>query len=282
MTTTPEASTAKSGSLPAPPQQQRRPGERVCEAVRSRITPLQSQYLADVPSAVAALAQLRRGVGRPAYDSPVEWGIVGLESLARMRQHDGEEGHFVGGPRHVAREDEAMHLAVTLYALHQQSERKKRMYVQGIPFGAAVRTLATLPPGVKAGSAEPVPEPRDEQPKSEPTEANTAETSETAPRREQEISETVRKRFLRVGTATALEPLTVRLREIVLLLRARDIPFDHGLLADQLTSWLDPSQRDLVRRQWGREFTHHTGRRGSRPDTVPAPRDAGGATAAPA
>jgi CRISPR system Cascade subunit CasB len=69
-----------------------------------------------------------------------------------------------------------------------------------------------------------------------------------------EIDEPVRKRFVRAGTSATLPVLATRLREIVLLLRGKDIALDYALLADQLYRWQQPGGPDRVRRSWGRSF----------------------------
>jgi CRISPR system Cascade subunit CasB len=70
----------------------------------------------------------------------------------------------------------------------------------------------------------------------------------------EDASPTVHKRFIRIGAADDIETLGVRLREMVLLLRAARIPLDYGRLADQLCRWQDVYKQEDVRRSWGREF----------------------------
>jgi CRISPR system Cascade subunit CasB len=77
---------------------------------------------------------------------------------------------------------------------------------------------------------------------------------------EQLIDERLRRRFVRVGTATTLDVLSQRLREIVLLLRKDAVPLDYALLADQLYRWQFPGAQADVRRTWGRDF-HTAGTR---------------------
>ena len=70
----------------------------------------------------------------------------------------------------------------------------------------------------------------------------------------EEASEAIRRRFVRVGTASDSAVLATRLRELVLLLRSARIPLDYALLANQLLQWQDENQRDAVLRTWGRVF----------------------------
>ncbi|KAB8169988.1 type I-E CRISPR-associated protein Cse2/CasB [Streptomyces sp. 3MP-14] len=124
-----------------------------------------------------------------------------------------------------AREEEAVHLAVTLWALHQQSIRDDAMHQASWTLGRAVRELGRSRGGPDASA-------------------------------EERLSDPVRKRFVRVGTATSFESLTVRLRDLVLLMRAERVPLDYGRLAHQLWRWQYPHQRAEVCRWWGREFHH--------------------------
>ena len=87
----------------------------------------------------AMLAKLRRGVGRAPGDLPELWGFF-LE---------GQPGEWEsrGGP--PSREEWAVYLALTLYALHQQGrstrEEDGNMHKKGESLGRAIRKL--LDPG---------------------------------------------------------------------------------------------------------------------------------------
>ncbi|MGK5544083.1 type I-E CRISPR-associated protein Cse2/CasB [Streptomyces sp. URMC 127] len=179
-------------------------------AVDQHIRQLQNGYFLDHAHAVQALARLRRGIGRPATELPDLWGLVGVEQ------------YYASGPgarrpiEEALRAESAAHIAVTLWALHQQSNRSKRMHVDGGPsVGTAVRRLMSGNP---------------------------------------DRDEPFRKRLVRAGTATNLDVLTQRLREIVVLLRKAEIPLDYGLLAEQLDQWQRSGGPSDVRRAWGRSF----------------------------
>ncbi|MFE9334869.1 type I-E CRISPR-associated protein Cse2/CasB [Streptomyces sp. NPDC006925] len=182
-----------------------RPG-LVGRTVHAFLEPLQRGYLLpkDEAWAVARLAQLRRGAGKAPEEVPELFGLTGTERLY------GEKGP---GPD-SERADTAVHLAVTLYALHQQSHRTARMHVPGRRLGGAVRAL--MPRG--------------------------------------EIDEPLRRHFVRVAGATSSNVLAYRLRELVLLLRSESEPLDYARLADQIEQALDPGRRLKVRQEWGREF----------------------------
>ncbi|MFD8292972.1 type I-E CRISPR-associated protein Cse2/CasB [Streptomyces lavendulae] len=180
------------------------------QSVAARILSLQHDYHSDRPWAVQALAQLRRGIGRPANDLPDLWNLLGMEQFyaARPKGRRMDDGEAL-------RAERAAHVAVTLWALHQQSNRAKRMHVpDGASLGTAVRRLMS-----GTDSDEPI-----------------------------------RKRLIRAGTATTYEVLAQRLRELVVLLRAAEIPLDYGLLAEHLDQWQQPGGPTKVRQAWGRSF----------------------------
>ncbi|GHE45750.1 hypothetical protein GCM10017673_54800 [Streptosporangium violaceochromogenes] len=188
------------------PSTERRPiTEVVGEVAGAFIADLQRGYLDDRSSAVAALAQLRRGAGKVPQDVPELWGVSGTEEL--LNRQDWSE-------REKARAEAAHFLAVTLYALHQQSRVNQGMHRRGVELGTAVRRL--MPDG--------------------------------------DIDEPIRRRFVRLGTATTGDALAERLRGIVSLLRREEIPLDYGLLAGQLYQAQLPGGMRQVRQRWGRSF----------------------------
>lgn len=95
------------------------------------------------PEAAAALARLRRGIGRaPGFDYTLDAylrvpdELLGARPDTDLEASDGEH---------------ACHAAVTLYALHQQS-RSERMHANGRGLGSAVAALADAsggPDGVR-------------------------------------------------------------------------------------------------------------------------------------
>ncbi|MFD1832665.1 type I-E CRISPR-associated protein Cse2/CasB [Streptomyces desertarenae] len=223
------------------------------------VTRLQAGYRQDVPAAVAAVARLRREAGRDAYASPTGWGLDDLEALTEIREQERRqeqerrEGREAA-PRYFSptarrrneqraeREERAVHLAVTLWALHQQSLRDEPMHVPGWSLGRAVRRLAHG----KTGTQDPA--------RSHDAEVGSDGGEAQEPEPVEEVSATIRKRFVRIGTSTDVDTLSGRLREMVLLLRASRIPLDYGLLADQICRWQDEDHQDDIRRAWGREF----------------------------
>ncbi|MEU3601607.1 type I-E CRISPR-associated protein Cse2/CasB [Streptomyces sp. NPDC006798] len=196
------------------------------------INRLQYAYRNDNPAAVAVLARLRREAGRAVHDSPDSWGIDGLEDLVTVRSEESGRGR---DEDRDLREEEAVHLAVTLWALHQQSVYDDNMHKPGRGLGRAVRRLAAAKGSPDSAGSESQKEPR-------------------SGRDNEELNESLRKRFVRIGTSTSYEVLALRLREMVLLLRGARVSLDYGLLADQLFLWQDESKRSTVRRSWGRDF----------------------------
>ncbi|OLF09061.1 type I-E CRISPR-associated protein Cse2/CasB [Actinophytocola xinjiangensis] len=115
--TTPDADTEPGADRP------------IAVIVGARVTQLQGGYLRDDASAVAALARLRRGAGKPAGSVLDILEFTHAEEFARDWHRD--------EPSYA---ENAAHVAMTLFALHQQSQRRA-VHVQGRPFGSAVRAL---------------------------------------------------------------------------------------------------------------------------------------------
>ncbi|MFJ4683745.1 type I-E CRISPR-associated protein Cse2/CasB [Streptomyces sp. NPDC088789] len=233
-------------------------------AVSQVVGRLQSGYRRDAPWAVASVARLRREAGRDAYVSPGSWGLVHLETLAELRETQRmaeQEARGAGraAPAYLTssgylsredqerREDNGVHLAVTLWALHQQSLRDAPMHVPGWPLGRAVRRLAHGGTGTHDGGTTRGTD-TDRAPDAE------SDAATARPASVEEADGPVRKRFVRVGNASDIEVLATRLRELVLLLRSSRIPLDYARLADHLTRWQDENARDEIRRIWGRDF----------------------------
>ncbi|WP_221354709.1 type I-E CRISPR-associated protein Cse2/CasB [Streptomyces beigongshangae] len=189
------------------------PRKQIARLAATCIGQWQRGYLADQSQAVAALARLRRGAGREAGQLPDLWDLIDLGPL-----HEPPAGARPMSEHELVRAEDALHVAFTLWALHQQS-RPQGMHQGDQPgksrgLGAAVRQM--MKPG--------------------------------------EIDEPLRKRLIRAGTAADLTALSQRLRDIVVLLRRQDIALDYGLLAGQLYTWQWPGGADTVRREWGRSF----------------------------
>ncbi|MEQ4299941.1 type I-E CRISPR-associated protein Cse2/CasB [Plantactinospora sp. B6F1] len=104
------------------------------EYVARTIAGVQARVLRTVPQpeAVSALARLRRGIGRqPGFDYTLERYLQVPEQLLGRLPSDSAEATDA---------EHALHDAVTLYALHQQSCRE-RMHVDGRGLGQALSDL---------------------------------------------------------------------------------------------------------------------------------------------
>lgn len=165
----------------------------------------------------AALANLRRGVGRVPGDIPEIWGLY----LQNMPE---EWMSLTGEP---TREEWAIYLAVTLYALHQQghSMQSEQMCAQGVSLGKAMQRLALLEDRKVDGGIE----------------FRLAESS-------------AQKRLAMLATATNISEVAHHMRGVVQLLRAKGIPMDYPQLAIDLY-WLQfPEAVAKVRLRWGQDF----------------------------
>ena len=196
------------GTAPAPPEPKVSIPKTVHETVNAHIARLQGGYMNDRPDAVAALARIRRGAGKPIHALPDLWGLTVTDAF-----YSALEGKASVSERDKA--EQAVHIAVTLWALHQQSRRDAPMHVAGGPqLGRAVRALM---PG-------------------------------------DDLDDPIRQRFVRLGTSASLEVLAQRARDVVLLLRQNAQPMDYGMFAEQLYRWQRPSERMRVHQAWGRNF----------------------------
>ncbi|MFF1737842.1 type I-E CRISPR-associated protein Cse2/CasB [Streptomyces sp. NPDC058247] len=206
-----------------------RPRTQVTDLAAQHLARLQRGYLADRSREVADLARLRRGAGRGVGELPDLWGLIDTAPL-----HEPPAGTRPLTEGELVRAEDALHAALTLWALHQQSRpigmHQADRSDNGRGLGAAVRRMMTLG----------------------------------------EIDEPLRKRLVRAGTAPDLTALAQRLRDIVLLLRRDGIALDYALLAGQLYTWQHPGGPDTVRREWGRSF-HTRPDRTSPGDTATTP-----------
>jgi CRISPR system Cascade subunit CasB len=146
------------------------------------------------------LAQLRRGLGRSLDDSPSVWPyVIPVGGGSRWRE-------------------EAAHVTLTLFALHQQSHEAGSMNRPGNSLGKACRALATAR-GDSGASAEGV-----------------------------------ERRFSAALGADTLDALAVHLRGLVTLLRGAAIPLDYPRLYRDLCAWRHPEARQRVALRWARDF----------------------------
>ena len=157
----------------------------------------------------AELAKLRRGIGHAPGELPDLWG--GLLQ--------GMPASFYGtnGPSH---EEWAVYLALTLYALHQQSNDTVCVSQLGCTLGRAVRRLA------------------------EQTVASGQDWTESS----------VLRRFNALATADSMPEVSHHLRGMIQLLRREGIPLDYPQLAEDLYQYQFVDGAPNVRLRWGRDL----------------------------
>lgn len=176
----------------------------VREVVATRVGRLQAEYLRQVPSAAAALARLRRAVTADPGSDPALWHLT----------LDGLDEHLVGRGDDPSAAERAVHVALCLYAVHQQSQRVA-MHEPGISLGAAIRRLAGRVGGSEAA---------------------------------------VERRFQALGTSQSVAEVAHHARGLVTQLRAAGIGLDYGLLAADMHGLQFPDHAGRVRRAWGRAY----------------------------
>lgn len=152
---------------------------------------------------VAALARLRRGAGKHAGS---------VNDILEFTLDSRLVGPGSGDEATAA--EIAAHVSLTLYAVHQQSQRD-RMHRSGRGLGAAVAKLKH------------------------------DDTSDTDP---------ILRRFQVMGSATGIYDLAYHARGMVQLLRTNQVPLDYARLAGQLLRWQRPGGPEDVRLVWGRDF----------------------------
>ena len=181
----------------------------LAEYVDSKIAVLQQSYVfGDRRGSAATLACLRRCVNSEPGTDPNIWGVT----------FEGLPPQFVGLTDVASAAERAVHSALTLYAVHQQSKTSP-MHRKGPTFGRAMAKLAKT-----RGSGE--------------------------------ASAAVKRRFDALVTAQSFEELSFHARGLVQQLRAADISLDYGRLADDLRKLQVPAIADSVRRHWGRDYSY--------------------------
>ncbi len=175
-------------------------------AVLTVIVPLQAQQQQRVPSATARLARLRRALMTTPGSEPDVWADTVGALPATLQGRDDTPSRY----------EQAAHVAICLYALHQQSQALG-MHRQGEGLGLAVQRLHRA----------------------------TSEDPETGP---------VLRRFRALATATAFAETTHHLRGLVTQLRGHGLALDYGQLAVELRRLQAEPGAGKVRLTWGRDL----------------------------
>lgn len=161
----------------------------------------------------AALATMRKGIGHAPGELPELWGEFLLDLPEEMQSKNGDP----------TKEEWAIYLALTMYALHQQghSMATENMHRDQERFGHAVRRLI-------------------------PANENVADSS-------------VLRRFNVLATATDIREVSRHLCSMIQLLRTRGIPLDYVQLAGDLYEWQFAEGVPRVRLRWGQDFYRNEG-----------------------
>ena len=159
---------------------------------------------ADTSYSNAARAKLRRSVGKPLESCPDVWDITIAGSPERWNSFDGKP----------SREEKAVHTALTLYALHRQSNPSS-VNTEDVSFGAAMAKLRIF---------------------------------------EQSSDEAIKRRFDAVATSVDYDELAYHARGVVSLLKSKDIKMDYPRFAVDVFWFQLPEYADRVRLRWGEDF----------------------------
>ena len=210
MTTSDTSAPAQAGGAPpGRPRRTRRPsldknaGRLVDRRIGGTKTwkGLQARYRDNESRARGELAALRRGASRSPGELPEIWELTRVE----VSESAGDAPTW---------EELAVHTAMTLYAVHQQS-RTEHMFSPGVGLGSAARRLIGPP---------------------------------------DEENPSARARFNALVTSTTVAELRHHLRGFVSLLRARGFALDHAMLADDVLRFQQPGGARSVRLNWARQY----------------------------
>ena len=153
----------------------------------------------------AALAQLRKGVGRQAGSVPELWRYHAVV----ISDYEADTG-VVSAPL------AAEHAALTLFAVHQQSQDTS-MHRADEHLGIALRKLR-------------------------------------ASKQFKDNPEALDRRVNSAATATSVAELVHHLRGLVTLLRGEHLPIDYTRLAQDIADWHHPDTRARARSRWGAQY----------------------------
>ncbi len=152
----------------------------------------------DTSWARGMLAKLRCGIGKPPGELPGLWEVT----LADAPQWD-------------SRRQNAVHAALTLYAMHRQGKQGSMSVGTGESLGAAVARLVES---------------------------------------DQSNFEAVKRRFDSAVTASDFWELSHHVRGLIQLLKAKSISMNYPLFAEDLYRYQFDDHRSRVRLRWGQDF----------------------------
>jgi len=169
---------------------------------------IQSLLYAPESTISRTLAHMRRGIGKHPGSTPWLWDVT-LAGLPESML----SSNYYGDPTYG---EWAVHTAMTLFALHQQSHDPKSapMSKDGEEFGKAIRKLVAQ--------------------------------EDALPR--------IKRRFDAMITSDNMSEVSHHLRGLIQLLKSKHIPLDYPSLAQDLYWFQVQKTRDNVRLKWGQDF----------------------------
>lgn len=177
----------------------------IYEFVQERLRKLKDSP--DESTVRAQLAKMRRGIGEQPGTSPELWGIL-FQNLPESLEGKGNQ---------PGRAELAIYMALTLYAMHQQSRslRDENVNQPEIGFGQAVGMLVLKNP---------------------------------------DSLEAVRRRFNATALAADIVELAWHMKGMVQLFRQKEICLDYVQLAVDFYLYQDLEKIPEIRLKWGRDF----------------------------
>lgn len=153
------------------------------------------------------LARLRHGVGKTPGEDPVLWGAFLNNAPDGLYPEESKNG--------VAKEEWAVYITLTLFALHQQGNANS-VHANGVSLGSA---------------------------------ANRLMDKDSADDREH-----VLRRFAPIITASDMNELSHHLRCFIQLIKAKGIALDYVKLSKDIYDFQFEESRKNVQLNWGRDF----------------------------
>lgn len=184
--------------------------------ISDEATPQPGGYLGNNPRCVAAIAKLARAVGHDIGDDPdiFTWIIPDIDD-DRIYPYPWSAECREGTPTHA---EYAAHTALTLMAIHQQSNHDKSVHTDApISLGYAVGAMAY---------------------------GNFNEKG-------------IRSTFDKLQTASSWSETTMHARRLVKLLKREDAVLNYGLFAQDLINLrVNREQANKTRLRWGRDYLY--------------------------
>ena len=172
--------------------------------VTGKISSLTSSLPSLEPKHRAALAKLRRGVGGEPGELPEVWEIT----LANLPEE------LLGQNVEATWAEQAIHTALTLFALHQQGNTEL-VSRKNISFGTAVRRLV------------------------QPDKGN---------------EQTIKRRFDAALTSKDFLEFSRHARSLIQIAKANDVYMDYPRFAKDLYFFQNPESRTKIMLKWGQDF----------------------------